>query len=140
MEEKNINFKSLHEESTEAERKERTELIFGKDNKSVDLTKKFPWKVCKANPRVHRILITASNPIFLVKYLLKALSNFAAIGVLWTTWYPGKCWTCPPENFEIPLRVAKSTYELPKVQRSTATCCPEQSKNEKAKIILKLWK
>ena len=44
-------------------------LTFGKLRRSVDLTKKWPWNVWRLIPRVHRILITASNPIFLVKYL-----------------------------------------------------------------------
>lgn len=42
-------------------------LQFGNVNKSVDLTKKLPWNVCIAKPRVHLILITASYPIFRVK-------------------------------------------------------------------------
>ncbi len=42
-------------------------LMFGSERRSVDLTKKFPWKVCRARPRVQRTRITASNPIFRVK-------------------------------------------------------------------------
>ena len=67
---------------------------------------------------------------FLVRYLLSARSNLSAWGGLWWLWYPGKVctwvkilwnslksgciirWmvqlTCPPENFEMPERVARS--------------------------------
>ncbi len=41
----------------------------------VDLTKKFPWKVCGTRPRVQRIRITASNPILRVRYRLKNKSD-----------------------------------------------------------------
>ena len=45
-------------------------LTFGKDNKSVDRTKKFPWNVLMLIPLVQRSLITASKPIGLVRYRL----------------------------------------------------------------------
>ena len=78
-------------------------LTFDKASKSQDRTKKFPWKVCRLNPvyininkcmykiytkpSVHRILITASNPIFLVRYRLlkdKVIGVHAKLKGAWT--------------------------------------------------------
>ena len=42
-------------------------LMLGRARRSVERTKKFPWNVCAVSPRVHRIRITASKPIFRVK-------------------------------------------------------------------------
>ena len=75
-------------------------------------------------------LLVMASLTFLVRYLLSARSNLSAWGGLWWLWYPGKVctwvkilwnslksgciirWmvqlTCPPENFEMPERVARS--------------------------------
>ena len=61
-------------------------LMFGRERRSVDRTKKFPWNVCGVSPRVQRIRITASKPILRVRYRLSAISNFDAIGAFSVQW------------------------------------------------------
>lgn len=43
----------------------------------------------KSIPLVHLILITASNPIFLVRYRLRSFCNFSACEGLWAEWKDG---------------------------------------------------
>lgn len=53
-------------------------LTLGSDSRSVERTKKFPWNVCMDKPRVHLSRMTASKPIFLVKYLFRLRSRLSA--------------------------------------------------------------
>lgn len=48
-------------------------LMLGNERRSVERTKKFPWKVCGVIPRVQRTRITASKPILRVRYLKNSL-------------------------------------------------------------------
>jgi len=102
-------------------------FTLGRASRSVVRTKKLPWNVWINNPLedknknvlyirhsphgitrftgiyylVHRILMTASNPIFRFKYLCKAHSKLSLRSTL-LDWYKGKWYIQPPENLDMP--------------------------------------
>ena len=64
-------------------------LTLGRLSRSVKRTKKCPWKVCRDIPRVHRIRITALNPICLWRVVVGVVAKDRK-------WFPG------PEDMEFP--------------------------------------